>query len=434
MNPDNETGVINCVLKKPETFTNLNDILKPKHFNHVPYQWMWEAIKTVSDEGLRVDALTVSDELERMGKLTEFSYPGNHLFGRVAISEIRKLDASTQSAESYAYNVTDEYAKRQLKLFGTQVVNEALNGRRASDIIADFETKTSSLFLYSGKVENHSYNMESALENAQKATEDAATGTNVFESGIKDLDEIISVQNTELITIAAPTSQGKTAFLATIVLNSARKGKKWLVFTLEGGHVPFTQRLISQASGVEAWRIMKGRIKEDEYPVYKLAIEELKNLNIQVIDIPSIRIGQMKIQARKKDYDCIGVDYVQLARSDKKNDRRDLDIGEITSGLKAVAMELNIPVFQLAQINRSVESRADRKPGLYDLRESGSIENDSDTVIFIYRPDQTNINATQFIVAKHRNGALGTADAYFKEGIMRFENAVTNYIDGKSIR
>ena len=168
---------------------------------------------------------------------------------------------------------------------------------------------------------------------------------------------------------------------------------------------------------------MRGRVRGEEYPAYNAAIEEIRELNIQVVDIPSISIGQMKIRARKKEYDCVGVDYVQLARSDKKNDRRDLDIGEITSGLKALAMELNIPVFELAQINRSVESRADRKPGLYDLRESGSIENDSDTVMFIYRPDQSNVNSVQFVVAKHRNGRTGECNAYFKAEIMQFCDA-----------
>ena len=318
---------------------------------------------------------------------------------------------------------------RTLILYANDIATEAHKERRAADIISDFETKAGKLSIYTSKVENHSYDITTALENAQKATQDAATGTNVFESGIKDLDELISVQKSELITIAAPTSQGKTAFLSTIVLNSARKGKKWLVFTLEGGHIPFTQRLIGQASGVETWRIMRGRMKDEELPAYNTTIEELKNLNIQVIDIPSISIGQIKVQARKKEYDCVGVDYVQLARSDKKNDRRDLDIGEITSGLKALAMELDIPVFELAQINRSVESRSDRKPGLYDLRESGSIENDSDTVIFIYRPDQSNVNAVQFVVAKYRGGPTGQCDAYFKAETMQFMDANATQFD-----
>ena len=429
MNSENETGVLASVLRKPELFVPLYDILKPNHFDHEPFQWAWKAINNISENGLRLDSLILCDELDRMGKLTEFSLPGHKSFGRVAIAKIRDTEVKLQSAESYAYLILDYYAKRELLKYAGEMATQSANGRKAADIIADFETKASSLNIYTGKIENHSYDMTKALENAVKATEDAATGTDVFECGIKELDDILNVQKTELITIAAPTSQGKTAFLATIVLNSARKGKKWLVFTLEGGHIPFTHRLIGQASGIETWRIMRGRIRDEENEAYRKAIDELGFLNIQVIDIPSIKINQMKIQARKGDYDAVGIDYFQLARGESKADRRDLEIGQITSGSKAIAMELNIPVFGLAQIDRGVEKRSDRKPMLSDLRESGSLEMDSDSVVFIYRPDATNINGTQLIIAKHRNGPTGTAEAYFKESIMRFEGASVSEYD-----
>ena len=419
---DHELGVLASVLRKPELFVPLYDMLKPEHFGHHPYGWAWDAMKTINENGIRLDILTLCDQLDRNGKLAEFMLP-DKTHGRLAVSKIKDLYTKEDTAESYARLTLDYYAKRQLLVYAGEMATQAANGRVASDIIADFETKAGKLSLFTGKVENHSYSLTEALTNAQKATEDAAKGTNVFESGIKDLDEIISVQKGELITVAAPTSQGKTAFLATIVLNSARKGKKWLVFTLEGGHIPFTQRLIGQASGIETWRIMRGRIREEEYPAYTAAVEELKNLSIQVIDIPSININQIKTQARKKEYDVIGIDYFQLAKGDGKADRRDMEIGQVTAGAKALAMELDIPVFGLAQIDRGVEKRSDRKPMLSDLRESGSLEMDSDTVMFIYRPDQTNASAVQFMVLKHRNGRTGTADAYFKGETMRFDSA-----------
>jgi len=427
---DNETAVIASVLKRPKSFGNLYDILKPEHFYWEPYRWAWQALKVLDDSGLSIDAVTLSDELERMGKLNQFVLATNkNKPGRLAVSYIRDLIVKDYSAESYAHLVMDSYAKRQLLIYSGEMATHSINGRKAADIISDFETKVSRLNIFSGKVENHSYDMHAALKNAKEATRNAAMMRNAFECGIESLDEIIAIQKSELVTVAAPTSQGKTALLATAVINSARMGKRWLVFTLEGGHVPFTQRLISQTSGIETWRIMRGRILPEETDKYEQAIQELESLNIQVIDIPSIKIGQIKVQARKKEYDCIGVDYIQLAHADKKNERRDLDIGEVTSGLKALAMELNIPVIQLAQLNRTVESRSERKPGLYDLKESSSIENDSDTVIFIYRPDKVNINNVQLIVAKHRNGKTGEIDAIFIPSLMRFEDATTTNIN-----
>ena len=434
-NPDIEISIFAAAFNNPKCIGTLKDILQPEYFHWDLFQDAWREVINIHESGLVLDSIVLGDSLEKAGKLKDFCLPGNNKdFGRMAISRIRDYRTAESSIQSYANLIIDEYAKRQLLIFAGEVATQSVNGRKASDILSDFNTKVSRLDIFTGKAENHSYDITKALENAVEATKNATNSVKVLNCGIYSLDEIIAIQKSELITIAAPTSQGKTAFLATMVLNSARQGKRWLVFSLEGGHIPFVQRIIGQASGIETWRIMRGRVQPAENDRYNQAIEELKSLNIQIIDIPSIKIGQIKVQSRKKEYDCIGVDYIQLAHADKKNERRDLDIGEVTSGLKGLAMELDIPVIQLAQLNRTVESRAERKPGLYDLKESSSIENDSDTVIFIYRPDKLNKSAVQFIVAKHRNGATGECDAIFIPETMRFENAMTtsvNYNDYK---
>jgi len=436
-NFDIEIAIFAAVINNPKHIGTLRDILQPEYFRWELFQDAWREVVNIHEAGLSLDGIILGDALDKIGKLKDFCIPGHsHIYGRSAISLIRDYNPSQNAAPSYANLIIDDYAKRQLLIYSGEVASQAINGgRKAFDIIADMQTKMAKLNTFSGMAEKHSYDIRSAVENASNATKNAVLDVKTLDSGINDLDEIIAIQKGELITIAAPTSQGKTAFLATIVLNSAHQGKRWLVFSLEGGHIPFTQRLIAQASGIETWRIMRGRILPSENNKYEQAIEDLKSLSIQIIDIPSIKIGEIKTQSRKKEYDCICVDYIQLAQPNKKNERRDLDIGEVTSGLKCLAMELNIPVIQLAQLNRTVESRAERKPGLYDLKESSSIENDSDTVIFIYRPDKLNVNAVKFIVAKHRNGRTGECDAVFLPGTMRFENAITKeiYYNGRDV-
>jgi replicative DNA helicase len=423
-----EQAVIASVLRDPLKYDALRDILSPDQFGWECYGSAWKAIGIIQEQGLKLDAVILADELDREGKLKDFMLPGSKQFsGRSAISAIREIRVVPEVAESYAHQIADYDAKKKLKELYTQAVNQCLNGRTATDIISDVESQTGKMILH-GKVDSHTYDMHQSVPEAVRASEEASKGKRIIETGLEELDKIINVQRGELITVAAPTGQGKTALLATIVLNSSRMGQKWQVFALEGGATRFTQRLLSQASGVDAWRIMNGKIQDHEMGDWYKAIEEVEHLPIFVTDIPNIRIGQIRIEARKRMVDAIAVDYVQLASADKRNERRDLDIGEVTRGLSALATERDIPIFQAAQIDRSVEKRSDRKPTLSDLRESGSIENDSATVIMLYRPDALNQELVDIMVMKHRNGALGTASARFTPGTMRFSDVKTTMI------
>jgi len=428
--PKIETAIFAAVFRNSKQFEALRDILKPDQFGWDCYRDAWKEIGKLHDAGMVIDEVVLGNALEKEGKLKDFSIPGGKIpiFGRAAISKIRDARTTPEATESYARLILDAHAKRHLEILFTKAVVQCRNGRMAADIVSDVENESGKLVLH-GKIDNHTYDMRSAVENAKIATELAATGERALLTGLVELDTLINIQKGELITIAAPTGQGKTSLLSTIVLNSARQGKRWQVFALEGGAVRFTQRLLSQISGIDAWRIMGGKIQPAETEAWKKAMDELNDLPILVTDIPNIRIGQIRIEARRHEVDAIAVDYVQLASADKKNERRDLDIGEVTRGLSALAVEKDIPIFQVAQIDRGVEKRAERKPELYDLRESGSIENDSSTVVMMYRPDKANEKFVELMVKKHRNGVTGNASVLFKPNIMRFENAYEQTIN-----
>ena len=424
--PECETSVLACVLRDPKLYLPLADIITAPDFYWQPYRWAWQSFEDLYLLGQRADSVTLGDQLERMGKLEEFCLPGTKThYGRAAISGLREMASWNESAEAYAIQVQDYSAKRRLLNFAGQIAFWAQNGRRASDIIADTEQAFGKIILH-GKAATYTTGMDIAAVRAYDAIMQAMEGKETgLDTGLVDLDRILGVQKTELITIAGRPGEGKTSLLTTIALNAAKRRKKVLFFTAEMSSLLVTQRLLSQLSNISAYRLMRGKIENGEKELLEDAVDELSNLPLIICDLPSIRIGQIRNEARKqKDLDLILLDYIQLANADTRNDRRDLDIGEITRGLVALAKELDIPILAAAQLNRAVDTRADKMPVLSDLRESGSIEQDSASVVFIHSKDPyggTGISRpVDLIVAKHRNGPVGTCSLIFNKDTTRF--------------
>ena len=423
--PECEIALLACVLRQPELFPSLADIVAVNDLYWFPFAWAWRAFEELHDLDQRIDAVTLGDQLERMGKLEEFCLPGGMHYGRAGISGLREMASWNESAEAYAIQVQDYSAKRRLLNFAGQIAFWAQNGRRASDIIADTEQAFGKIILHS-KAATYTTGMDIAAVRAYDAIMQAMEGKETgLDTGLVDLDRILGVQKTELITIAGRPGEGKTSLLTTIALNAAKRRKKVLFFTAEMSSLLVTQRLLSQLSNISAYRLMRGKIENGEKELLEDAVDELSNLPLVICDLPSIRIGQIRNEARKqKDLDLILLDYIQLANADTRNDRRDLDIGEITRGLVALAKELDIPILAAAQLNRAVDTRADKMPVLSDLRESGSIEQDSASVVFIHSKDPyggTGISRpVDLIVAKHRNGPVGTCSLIFNKDTTRF--------------
>ncbi len=246
---------------------------------------------------------------------------------------------------------------------------------------------------------------------------------------------LTGVQPSDLLIIAGRPGQGKTGFLLSIAKNAALTHKKHVaIFSLEMSNEQVVQRLIAQETGIDSQRLRNGKLQENEWPLFTHAVEVFSDTHIYLDDTPAITPLQLRTKCRRLHMefgiDLIIIDYLQLMGGDTRNDNRVQEVSHISRSLKVLARELNVPVLTAAQLSRAVEQRTDKKPVLSDLRESGSLEQDADIVMFIYRPDQyekdtDKQNIAEIIIAKHRNGPVGSVELIFRGALAKFENAAT---------
>jgi len=232
---------------------------------------------------------------------------------------------------------------------------------------------------------------------------------------------------------------GKTALMLSAGKNAAQKYKKHVaIFSLEMSNEQLVQRMIAQETGIDSQRLRDGKLKEEEWPLFTQAIEVLSDSVIFLDDTPALTPLQLRTKCRRLHMefklDLILVDYLQLMSSGMRSENRVQEVSYISRNMKVLARELNVPVVAAAQLSRAVEQRADKEPQLSDLRESGSLEQDADIVMFIHRPemydkDTVKQNIAQIKIAKHRNGPVGQVELVFRDSIAKFENAVTEHVD-----
>lgn len=249
-------------------------------------------------------------------------------------------------------------------------------------------------------------------------------------TGFSDLDKKLSgMQNSDLILLAARPSMGKTALGVNILLNAARKKHKVVMFSLEMSKLQLSQRLLSSVSLIDLQDIIGGNIGDEEWKLVGESLNYLSGMDIYVDDTPGISLTELRAKCRRKQaeegIDLIVIDYLQLMTVEKASENRQQEISTISRGLKALAKEINCPVLALAQLSRAPELRADHRPILSDLRESGAIEQDADIVLLLYRDDYYNENSERpntadLIIAKHRNGPTGVVGLYFNKKITKF--------------
>jgi replicative DNA helicase len=434
---ENEEALIGAVLRSGASiFERVKEIVKPEMFGNFSYGYIWSAIERLYEDGLGIDTITVGDELERSGKIADVSK--GLRAGRAVLNDLRAI-GDPRNVEAYAENVQDYFVKKQLLEFAPKIALWAANGRRAAAIVKDVDTYFNRIVLYSSKSIDHINDMaESAGAAYDEVAAESRGETSAVATGLIDLDIILNrgLRKKDLIIIAARPGQGKTGFLGTCALNMATHGKRVLIFSIEMANTSITKRLLSQLSEIPVDDIIAGNLADDEWPRFTHAVEVLSQLPITIVDVSAITIGQIRQMARrlmlKKGYDIIMVDYIQLANPDKKNERRQIDVGEVSRGLKSLAKELDVPVFAAAQLSRAADKRSESRPLLSDLREAGDLEQDSDIVMFIYRPNQydkdiAKQNSIEMIVAKHRNGKTGSVDLIWRGAFTKFENAVQKH-------
>jgi replicative DNA helicase len=250
-------------------------------------------------------------------------------------------------------------------------------------------------------------------------------------TGLADLDKLLGgLQRSDVIVMAGRPGMGKTSLGLSVALQAARRWQKRVaLFSLEMSDEQLVQRLVSAETGIDSQRLRLGHIKADEWPTFYQAIRLLSETSIFIDDTPAISALELRAKARRlyaeHGLDLLIVDYLQLMRGGTRNENRQQEISFISRSIKALARELNIPILALSQLSRQVESRHDKRPMLSDLRESGSIEQDADVVLFIYRddvynPDTEYPNLAEIIVSKHRSGPTGIFSVYFKKHLAQF--------------
>jgi len=437
---EQERALLAAVLRKPALFGELSETLAPASFGWQAYGDVWKAMGHLSAAHMGIDVLTVGDELERMGKLEMFSNvkaqdvvdPG--FTGRAALATLRS-DGQPALAQSYAENILDYSAKYQMAALFEKGQYWAKNGRRAADIANDITREMEAIRTPSGRTAQYTQTLKEAVRTAYDQTDRASRGEIDFiQSGYSDLDKMLGgFSEPDLLIVAGRPGSGKTALLASILKNIYTKTeKRVVVFSLEMANAQIAKRLIAMESGVPFDRQKSGKLTDEDWPVYNHAIEVVGSIETVFLnDMPSISINQIRQQLRRiGKVDMVMVDYLQLASADGRFENRNLEVGAISRGLKGIAKDFHIPVLAAAQLSRAVEQRAGKEPQLSDLRESGSIEQDADIVMFIYREDDPAMqNISHLKIAKHRNGPVGTVDLVYRSNLTRFDNAQRRVVE-----
>ena len=420
-NPSHEIEfqLTGSILKDGRIITLVKDIINPDNFHNTICQDIYSAMIKVHEAGLTIDAVTVGDQLQREGKLNTIFH--DVFDGRIALSNIRNL-GNPKNVISYAQNVQDYWGKREIDQLANQLGYWARNGRRSQDIFADARAKFDSIEAKMGTSDIGTVDAKQAASLAyDKAAEASAGKVRFTPLGINGLDRFFKVRSKSLTIVAARPGQGKTGFLETIVLNVARTKKNngvgsVALFSMEMSVEEITNRILSKICNVPADRITDGKMTPAEWDRFNDAIAEFEKLPIFINDIAGLSVQKIRTKARKilkhGEDDLLVVDYLQLATSEHNNKNRVDEVGAIARGLKVYASETGTPVIAAAQLSRAIEQRADKRPMLSDLRESGSIEQDANNILFIHSEDNDQKNVKRVIVAKQRSGATSYTEGY----------------------
>jgi replicative DNA helicase len=434
-NREAEEAVLGSVLVNPEVYFDVAQFLSSDDFFLHRNGWIWQAFTQLQDQRLPIDILTVAEELERQNRLDEV---GGHAYLTFLINNV----PTTVHSEAYGRMVEESATRRRLLDAAGRISQLAYQSDlMLEDVVNDSEK---AVFGVSERRLTHQlqpikhviseyYDRIDYLARHQDETIGVPTG-------FIDLDRLLGgMQPSDLLIIAGRPGQGKSGFCISAAKNASQLHKRNVaLFSLEMSNEQLVQRLVAQETGIDSQRLRLGSLEDREWPLFTQAISVLGDTNIYLDDTPALTPLQLRTKCRRLHMeiglDLIIVDYLQLMTGDTRMDNRVQEVSYISRNLKVLARELNAPVLAAAQLSRAIEQRADKRPLLSDLRESGSLEQDADVVLFIHRPDQyasetLKQNIAEIIVAKHRNGPVGSVELVFRKSLAKFENAATRAFD-----
>lgn len=421
---EQEENLIGALLKSPDKLVMVSEILQPDDFQNNALGWAYDAMLSLQERGLHVDSVTVGDELELHGKMQEFIIGGK--VGRIALGDLR-TNFKGDHPESYAVKILNYAAKRRMMQEFSLGANWALNGREASEIRDDMIRRLTDVRVPNALIDKHTQTFREALS---QNYDEVNNGNVAFvPTGFIDLDRTLDggLYAPDFMILAGRPGRGKTSLLLSIALNAAKAGKRIAIFSLEMSNQQVIMRMISMETGIPFGAMRGRKLTSAQKDQYNQALECLEDYPIHLNDMPAITPNQIRYKLRQLEavhgkMDLVIVDYLQLQGADIDSYSREQEVSSVSRGLKAIAKEFSAPVLAAAQLNRAVENRAEKKPQLSDLRESGAIEQDSDIVAFLHTPDESCPSVVDVIIAKHRNGSVGKISLQFQAARTKFEN------------
>lgn len=426
-NLDAEMSLLGAILIDEEVLADISDKLNPQDFYDKRHTLIFESMMRLYERHRPVDLLTLSDQLTKKAELEIIG-------GSAYLTELTNYVPTAAHATTYAEMISQKAIRRRLIKASTDIAELGYDEER--EISELLENAESQLFGVSdSSTKQDLVSLEQILTESFDRMEELHRGGGKLRgipTGWRDLDTMTAgLQQSDLIILAARPAMGKTTLVTNLAYNVATKAKKSvLFFSLEMSKEQLVDRMLADASGVDAWNIRTGNLSDDDFEKLSHAMGEMAEAPIFIDDTPGVTVLEMRTKARREAHNnplgLIIIDYLQLMQGSGRGDgNRVQEVSEISRGLKLIARELNVPVIALSQLSRSVETRSPQIPQLSDLRESGSIEQDADIVAFIYReayynPDTDRQNVTDLIIAKHRNGPTGKVELYFHPERLRF--------------
>ena len=426
-----EEAVLGSVLINPESYYDVAQILEADYFYIIRNRWIWEIFTYLHENRSPIDILTVGEELENRNQIEEIG-------GQAYLLMLVNQTPSSLNAEAYAKIVEETSVRRRMLASANEMAKLAYQQDKPIEKIIDSAEK--SVFNLSERrirrdlqsiqtVVSRYYDRVSQLYQRSEEVYGVPTG-------LVDLDKLLGgLQKSDFLIIAGRPASGKTGFLITVAKNAAMKHKKHVaMFSLEMSNEQLVQRMIAQETGINTQALRSGKINEDQWDLFTKAIEVLGDAKIYLDDTPALTPIQMRTKCRRlhleHQIDLVLVDYIQLMSSESRTDNRVQEVSYISRNLKTLARELNVPVLAAAQLSRAVEQRSDKRPMLSDLRESGSLEQDADIVMFIHKKDEIpseneKTELIELMVAKHRNGPTRDIELVFIKDLAQFYNAAT---------
>lgn len=428
-NRDAEEALIGAVLINKDVYLDISQFLSPDDFFIVRNQWIWEAFQHLSETRNPIDLVTVTETLSNRGQLDEVG-------GQSYLISLVNRAPNAYHAESYGRIIEQNAIRRRMLTAANEVARLAYNQNQAIDTVVD-EAEKAIFNVSERRIKRDLVPIRDVVrEYYDRIDELAKRSDDIYgvPTGLIDIDALLGgLQKSDLLIVAGRPGMGKTGFLLGTMRNAALVHKKHVaMFSMEMSNEQILQRLIAMDTRIDTQRLRTGQLNDNEWDIFFHALESYDRAMIFLDDTPAITPLAMRTKCRRLhlEYglDLIIVDYLQLMSGDNRTDNRVQEVSNISRNMKVLARELDVPVLTAAQLSRAVEHRPDKRPQLSDLRESGSLEQDADIVMFIHRnplsESKEERNKAEMIVAKHRNGPTHSGiGLVFIDELAKFENA-----------